>query len=606
MFAVDVCALPSTGSATGVAVAALFLLVLGVVVARWVRASSGQMSVVVAPLVMLGALVFAPSVADSCTTTTAPTVTTIAPTVTTIAPTVTTIAPTVTTTVPEVSAPPTTLAPLSPYLVLEIDTTLSPEVTPGSLSSSVADFVYELGLFGVVDVHVDWGDGSVSNVNIAGPFAHTYASTGQYTITVSGSLTGFGQEFGAQNVLRGAEYLTAVHSFGDIGIENLSNAFWGANNLIKVPRSLPATVTSMKAMFSGASKFDQPIGGWKTGEVLDMSYMFSGAASFDQPIGDWDTSSVEDMRFMFFGAAKFDRPIGGWKTGSVKDMRLMFFRAASFDQPIGGWNTSSVEDMSSMFSGAAKFDRPIGGWDTGKVTSMKAMFLDARLFNQDLSLWDTGDVTTMEFMFSGAASFDQPIGGWETGSVTSMGLMFSGATTFNRPIGDWDTSNVLSMENMFNSATSFNQPIGDWDTSNVVDMNAMFAVATSFNQPIPFNQTNASWDTSKVSNMSYMFYGASSFNQSLGSWNINLVSNMAQMLANSALSVANYDATLIGWDDGPKQRDVVLGATGLSFSSFGANARDLLICMASWQIGGDYPLLESTSVGSDQIVAAAC
>ena len=606
MFAVDVCPLPTTGGATGVAVAALFLLVLGVVVARWVRASSGQMSVVVAPLVMLGALVFAPSVADSCTTTTAPTVTTIAPTVTTIAPTVTTIAPTVTTTVPEVSAPPTTLAPLSPYLVLEIDTTLSPEVTPGSLSSSIADFVYELGLFGVVDVHVDWGDGSVSNVNIAGPFAHTYASTGQYTITVSGSLTGFGQEFGSQNVLRGAEYLTAVHSFGDIGIENLSNAFWGANNLIKVPRSLPATVTSMKAMFSGASKFDQPIGGWKTGEVLDMRFMFSGATKFDQPIGDWDTGKVINM--------------GG-----------MFRNATSFDQPIGGWNTSSVEDMGSMFSGAAKFDRPIGGWDTSNVTFMKAMFLNARLFNQDLSLWHTDDVTSMEYMFGGAAKFDRPIGGWDTGSVVSMGLMFSGATSFDqpigdwdtgdvnnmesmfagaakfdRPIGDWDTGSVVDMSGMFSAATSFNQLIGDWDTSKVTSMRSMFNSATSFNQPIPFNQTNASWDTSKVSNMSYMFYGASSFNQSLGSWNINLVSNMAQMLANSALSVANYDATLIGWEDGPKQRDVYLGATGLSFSSFGANARQLLICMASWQISGDYPLLESTSVGSDQIVAASC
>jgi surface protein len=555
MFAVDVCALPTTGGATGVAVVALFLLVLGVVVAHWVRASSGQVSVVVAPLLLLGALVSAPSVADSCTTTTAPSVTTIAPTVTT---------------------PPTTLAPLSPNLVLEIDTTLSPAVGPASLSSLVAGFVYELGLFGDVNVDIDWGDGSRDDdVEDAGPFAHTYVTSGQYTITVSGTLTGFGQEFGAQNVLRGAEYLTAVHSFGDIGIENLSNAFWGANNLIKVPRSLPATVTSMKAMFSGASKFDQPIGGWKTGEVLDMRFMFSGASKFDQPIGDWDTGKVINM--------------GG-----------MFRAATSFDQPIGGWNTSSVEDMSSMFSGASKFDRPIGGWDTSNVTFMKAMFLNARLFNQDLSLWHTDDVTSMEYMFGGAAKFDRPIGGWKTGSVVSMGLMFSGATTFNQEIGDWDTGDVTTMEYMFAGAAKFDRPIGDWDTGNVVDMSGMFAGAAKFDRPI------GDWDTSKVLNMSYMFYGASSFNQSLGSWNIDFVSNMANMLVNSALSVANYNATLIGWEDGPKQRDVVLGATGLSFSSLGSNARQLLICMASWQISGDILLQEITPSANDQIVAAGC
>jgi surface protein len=342
-------------------------------------------------------------------------------------------------------------------LVLEIDTTLSPAVGPGSLSSLVAGFVYELGLFGDVNVDIDWGDGSRDDdVTDAGPFAHTYATSGKYTITVSGTLTGFGQVFDAQNVLLGAEYLTAVHSFGDIGIENLSYAFWGADNLIKVPRSLPATVRSMEAMFFGATSFDQPIGGW-------------------------DTSSVEDMSAMFFGAT-------------------------SFDQPIGDWNTGNVVEMSGMFFGATSFDQPIGGWDTSKVTSMGLMFVSA----------------------------------------------------------------------------------------------------TSFDQPIPFNQPNASWDTSKVLNMSYMFYGASSFDQSLGSWNIDLVSNMANMLVNSALSVANYDATLNGWEDGPKQRDVVLDASGLRFSSFSANARQLLTCMAGWQISGDILLQEITPSDSDQIVAAGC
>jgi uncharacterized protein involved in response to NO len=55
MFAVEVCSLPVTGGATGVAVAAAFLLVLGVIVARWVRASAGRVSIVaVVPLLLLG------------------------------------------------------------------------------------------------------------------------------------------------------------------------------------------------------------------------------------------------------------------------------------------------------------------------------------------------------------------------------------------------------------------------------------------------------------------------------------------------------------------------------------------------------------------------
>ena len=69
MFAVGVCNLPATGGSIFVVFAGLFLLVAGVIVTRWVRQSSGRMSVVVAPLLLLGGLVLAPAVTDSCAST---------------------------------------------------------------------------------------------------------------------------------------------------------------------------------------------------------------------------------------------------------------------------------------------------------------------------------------------------------------------------------------------------------------------------------------------------------------------------------------------------------------------------------------------------------
>ena len=89
MFAAAVCNLPATGGSIFVVFAGLFLLVAGVIVTRWVRQSSGRMSVVVAPLLLLGGLVLAPAVTDPCasTVTTVPG-TTEAPT-TTDAPTTT-------------------------------------------------------------------------------------------------------------------------------------------------------------------------------------------------------------------------------------------------------------------------------------------------------------------------------------------------------------------------------------------------------------------------------------------------------------------------------------------------------------------------------------
>ena len=96
MFAVGVCSLPATGGTTGFVFVGLSLLVAGVIVARWVRSSVSRMSVVVAPLVLLGGLVLVPQIDDPC----APSATTTVPSATT------TVAPTTTTTTT------TTLAPL--------------------------------------------------------------------------------------------------------------------------------------------------------------------------------------------------------------------------------------------------------------------------------------------------------------------------------------------------------------------------------------------------------------------------------------------------------------------------------------------------------------
>ena len=438
VFAVDVCLLPVTGGSTFVVAAGLFMLIAGVIVTRWVRASAGRMSVVVAPLVLLGGLVLAPSATDPCSP------------ATTIAPTVTTVAATTTTTV----APTTTVVPVDPNLVLEIDTTVLAPTGIDSVTVADESFVFELGLLGEVDVHIDWGDGSTDNVSDAGPFPHTYTTSGSYIITVSGLLTGFGQEplnYDFGQPLNGARYLKAVRSFGELGITSLTLAFWGSTNLIDVPATLPTTVTNTYGMFAEASSFDGDVSSWDTGSVTNMSIMFGGASLFNGDVSGWDTGSATNMQWMFVAASSFNGDVSGWDTGSVTNMIAMFERATAFNQSLSGWETGSVTNMSGMFAGASTF-------------------------NQSLNNWDTGSVTNMIFMFGGASSFDGDVSGWETGSVTNMNYMFYGASSFNQSLGAWDIKAVVDMTNMLDgsalSVDNYDATLNGWaDTEQVKQLN---------------------------------------------------------------------------------------------------------------------------------------
>ena len=329
MFAVDVCRLPVTGGSTFFVAAGLFLLLAGVVVARWVRASAGRMSVVVAPLVLLGGLVLVPSVTDPCVLTT-----------------------TVVST--------TTVVPVDQNLVLEIEKMGLSPVEIDSATAAEESFLFELGLFGEVDVHIDWGDGSADDVSAAGPLLHTYTTLGRYTITVSGSLTGFGQDpLTSGDPLLGASFLKSVRSFGELGITSLNLAFYGSANLIDVPSTLPATVIDVRGMFVGASSFNQSLSGWDTGLVTDMSYMFTGASSFNQSLSGWDTGLVSDMNSMFAGASSFNQSLGTWDISAVVDMNAMLddsvLSVANYDATLNGWASLPMRQRCVTFGAAGVY-----------------------------------------------------------------------------------------------------------------------------------------------------------------------------------------------------------------------------------------------------------
>ena len=70
----------------------------------------------------------------------------------------------------------------------------------------------------------------------------------------------------------------------------------------------------MKFMFSGSKLFNQDIGNWNVGSVIDMSGMFNGAKSFNQELVDWcvPTIIIEPELFSFDSALREEnKPLWG-------------------------------------------------------------------------------------------------------------------------------------------------------------------------------------------------------------------------------------------------------------------------------------------------------
>ncbi|MDD3861002.1 MAG: BspA family leucine-rich repeat surface protein, partial [Bacteroidales bacterium] len=467
---------------------------------------------------------------------------------------------------------------LQEQMILEFNTNLSEGKT------------ITLPLYGIVDVIVDWGDGNSEQFTSEGNKEHTYNYDGSYTVTISGTLTHFGT-----NDYPNADKLVKIHSFGEIGLTDLSYSCQNAINLTVVPTQIPDEVTNLSYMFQNASLFNYDIGSWNVSNVTNMSNMFFNAPAYNQDIGNWDVSNVTNMSGMFGAnyeiSSTFNQNIGNWDVSNVTNMSNMFYLDTSFNQDIGSWNVINVTNMSNifgyafmfnqdisnwnvsnvtnmnfMFCGASSFDQNIGNWDVSNVTNMQDMFNYATSFNQDIGNWDVSNVTNMQDMFNYATSFNQDIGNWDVSNVVDMSRMFMNASEFNQDIGSWNVSNVTMMQQMFDNASVFNYDIGNWDMSNVLYIYGMFRNTNEFNQDIgnwdvsnttdmwamfydasSFNQYIGSWDVSNVTDMGYMFYDASSFNQDIGSWDVGNVTDMGYMFYGVTLSVANYDSLLIGW-----------------------------------------------------------
>ena len=172
-------------------------------------------------------------------------------------------------------------------------------------------------------ITISWGDGQTSE-NVSGRTAHTYATAGNYTVSVTGGLTSISLRTASED---NAERLASVEQWGQQFVDHherrlLCSLQHGLQRgrqarplkrhrhvLHVLWRQPPLTATSPPGDVS---------------RVTDMSYMFLSASSFNQPLNDWNTESVTNMDSMFDGATSFNQPLSSWDVSAVTNMNAMF------------------------------------------------------------------------------------------------------------------------------------------------------------------------------------------------------------------------------------------------------------------------------------------
>jgi surface protein len=297
---------------------------------------------------------------------------------------------------------------------------------------------------------VNWGDGNTDTITAwnQAETTHTYATGGEYTLTITGTIEGW--------QFQGVGDFQKITSITDVGLLKLGNEgsyFTGCSNLTTIGGTFDLIgTTNLYYMFLDCSSLTSVNGieSWDVSAVTNMGGMFNNATAFDQDISGWDVSSVTDMNSMFNNATAFDQDISGWDVSSVTDMNYMFY-GTIFNQPLNSWNTSAVKSMNSMFANATAFNQSLNSWNTSAVTDMSYMFYGT-IFNQSLNSWNTSAVTDMSYMFYGTIAFNQDISSWDISNVIYLSSFMDGKSTADYDYYD-DLLNAWSLLTLQNDVT---------------------------------------------------------------------------------------------------------------------------------------------------------
>jgi len=477
---------------------------------------------------------------------------------------------------------------------------------------------------GTYNCHIDWGDGSSSDITTWDDpsWTHTYSSSGTYNIVITGlSFVGF--RFAATG---DRLKILTVSEWGPFNPGNNGAIFTNAANLKVTATDSPYLdgVTTLQAFFVGCSSLDSiNCNRWDVSNVTTFQTVFANCINLSSILIDqWDVSSGVNFSAMFFSvtgvSALTSLNISNWNTPSATNFTNMFSGCSSLASiDLDNWDVSNVTSVEGMFQKCSNLTSVKVNWSsTSKLSTAKDMFLDCtNLTGIDLSNWDTALLTSTYQMFqdSGIQSID--LSEWNTQNLTTINSMFYNCPSLQSVnLNNWDTSNVTSFFAVFglcpslsvidvsglntSNSTNFeylfdgcsdlgNIDVSGFDTSKATSLRSMFRNCSSLSS---INVSN--WNTSNVTSLQETFRGCSSLTSiDVTDWDVSKVTTMLLMFDGVTLDYTSYSNLLTSWESQSLNSGVTLSGGNSKYSITAATSRQNLISTYNWTItdGGQMP-----------------
>ena len=478
--------------------------------------------------------------------------------------------------------------------------------------------------------------GIVTNANgvINPPFKLTGLSAGaKYRLIAYANPGVPGSVFTELNAINSdSKRLNKVNQWGINVWTLLSNAFRFCENMDVTATDTPnlSACQNLNAMFTSCASLvnaNGSISGWNTQNVTSMGAMFAGATSFNKPL-NFNTKKVTHMGLMFQGATSFNQPLDSFKINAISYMSDMFkdcgMSCENLSSTLDSWKTqaaalnknnvplgdiSTVSNAYNQTGQAAITALQARSWTITGGTYAEDCITPTSWFT---TVWDitkptnrtNSPNTTIAFPGAGTnyridwEDVDNPTLAGHHGTLTvplssatspyylavpsgitkvrikahkAGGTFYNFMHTYqnsNKPdskrliaVEQWGSTKWTSMYSAFYSCENMDVTATDVpDLSTCQYLNFMFSGCTSL---VNTNGSISGWNTAKVTDMSYMFQNATSFNQRLDSFKINDIATMPNMLQGSGMSCENLSTTLDGW----KTQATALGKNNINLGN---------------------------------------